>query len=374
MKTASEKRWIPVTLALILSISKVTAVDVEKTEFGKTSEGVAVDLYTLTNDSGMEVRVMTYGATLIGVDVPDRDGVVENITLYLDSFDDYLAGHPLFGSVVGRYANRIDKGGFTIDGVQYALETVNPRTGVHIHGGKTGFQKQVWQAEEVVVKDTKGVRFSLTSPDGHEGYPGTVKVEVLYTLTTTNQILTQYKATTDKPTHVNLTNHAYWNLAGAGSGDVLRQTLRLNATRFLEFDSRKVPTGKLLEVEGTPLDFRKMTAIGARIEEVPGGYDHCYVVDRETATDVEYCARAEDPVSGRFMDVFTTQPGVQLYTANGLSDKLGAGGKRYGKHHGFCLETQAFPDTPNHPDFPGTLLRPGETYDELTVYSFGVLK
>lgn len=350
------------------------AKEVGKSEYGETADGAKVDLYSLRNDHGMEVRVMTYGATLIGVDVPDREGNRENVTLYLDSLDDYLGGHPLFGSVVGRFANRIDKGGFTIDGVRYALESVNPRNGVHIHGGKTGFQKQVWEAEEVDVKDTKGVRFTLTSADGHEGYPGTVKVEVTYALTGTDELLTEYKATTDKPTHVNLTNHAYWNLAGAGSGDVLGQKLILKATRYLEFDERKIPTGKLLKVEGTPLDFREATPIGARLEQVPGGYDHCYVVDRQRAGELAYCARAEDPVSGRLLEIFTTQPGVQFYTANGLSAKLEAGGKRYGKHHGFCLETQAYPDTPHHPEFPGTLLRPGELYHEITVYSFGLLK
>jgi len=341
--------------------------NVRKTTLGTTG-GKPVELYILTNADGLEVQVMTYGATLTRVRVPDRSGRPDDVTLYLDTVDNYLAGHPLFGSVVGRYANRIDRGGFAIDGVEYKLAA--GKTGVHIHGGKEGFQRLVWDAVPIREESAVGVVLTHTSPDGHEGYPGKLDVTVTYKLTDDNELVMDYKAVTDKPTQVNLTNHAYWNLAGAGSGDVLDHVLILNADHFLPTDDRKIPLGELKPVAGTPMDFTAAKSIGSRIADVPGGYDHCYVLNKAEGERLSLCARVEEPKSGRVMEVYTTQPGVQLYTANGLSSKLGADGFRYGPHHGFCLETQHYPDSPNKPQFPSTLLRPGQTYHEVTVHKF----
>ena len=242
---------------------------------------------------------------------------------------------------------------------------------VHIHGGKTGFAKQNWSAEPIKGEGFTGVKLTLTSPDGHEGFPGTVKAEAIYHLTDNNELVMQYSATTDKPTHVSLTNHAYWNLGGAGSGTVLDHRLKINAASILAFDDRQIPTGDFAMVDNTPFDFRKSRSIGARIEQVPVGYDHCFVLEPQKQ-ELRLAARVEDPKSGRVMEVLTTAPGVQLYTANHMSDRFGAGGKSYGKHHALCLECQYFPDTPNHSNFPTTLLRPGETYRQRTVHRFSV--
>ena len=350
--------------------SKQGSQRVEKTRFGQTEEGQQVDLYTLTNSRGMKVRVMTFGVTLIGVDVPDRDGRLANVTLFLDTFDDYQRGHPLFGSVVGRYANRIAGAKFTLDGVEHHL---TPNAGKnHIHGGKAGFQKLLWDAKSIRTRDSVGVELSHVSPDGHEGYPGTLSVKVRYTLNNENELTMDYTATTDKPTIVNLTNHAYWNLAGAGSEDVLEHVLTLNADRYLPADAAKIPFGELAAVNGTPMDFTAPMTIGSRFDQVPGGYDHCYVLNKKPDKRLSLAARVVEPKSGRVMEVYTTQPGVQIYTANGLSDRLSGGGRSYGRYHGLCLETQHYPDSPNKPLFPSTVLRPGETYHEVTVHKFSV--
>lgn len=348
-----------------------SAPAVERSVFGRLPDGRQVDLYTLSNRHGLRVKVITYGATLIAVEVPDRKGRVENVTLYLDSLDDYLAGHPLFGSVVGRYANRIAGAQFVLDGVKYSL-TPNAGTN-HIHGGRNGFQKQLWDARALEAKDQVGVELRLLSPDGEEGYPGRLEVTMRYTLNNQNELGMDYTARTDKPTHVNLTNHAYWNLAGAGSGDALSHRLWLDADRYLPADSAKIPSGRIEPVHGTPLDFTRPQTIGARIAEVPGGYDHCYVLNKPAGKRLALAARLVEPQSGRVMEVWTTQPGVQLYTANGLSERFRGGGKPYGPHHGVCLETQHYPDAPNKPQFPSTVLRPGELYHELTIHRFSVL-
>ena len=345
---------------------------IEKTTIGKTADGAEVDQYTLDNDRGLKVTVMTYGGTLTAVEVPDRNGDSKNVTLCLDSLEDYLAGHPFFGSIAGRYANRIAGARFTLDGVQYTLFANN--NGNHLHGGKKGFDKVVWGAMPVQEADSVAVELSHTSPDGDEGYPGELAVKVTYRLTTENELEMHYTARTDKPTHVNLTNHAYWNLAGAGSGDVLRHVLVLNADRYLPVDEKLIPLGEPEEVHGTPMVFTKPRSIGSRIDEVGSGYDHCYVLNKRPPRALSLAARAVEPMSGRVMEVHTTQPGVQLYTANFLDGSLKAGGIPYGKHHGFCLETQHYPDSPNHPDYPTTVLRPGETYDELTVHKFSLQK
>ena len=349
---------------------------VRREVFGKTPDGVEVFLYTLSNGRGLEARVMTYGATLLTLSAPDRRGKVEPVTLHLDTLADYVKGHPLFGSVVGRYANRIANARFAIGDTEYKLtDNAKPH---HIHGGRgpDAFHQAVWSAEPVQDVAAVGVRLSHTSPDGAAGFPGTVRATVTYTLSTADdRLVMAYEATTDKPTHVNLTNHAYWNLAGAGSGDVLKHVLRVNAKRYLVADEKKIPTGEVREVGGTPMDFTEPKPVVSRIEQVEGqNYDHCYVLDEAAAgaDRLRPAARVSEPTSGRVMEVFTTQPGVQVYTAKALTDKLRGGGKPYGPYHGLCLETQHYPDAPNQPAFPSTLLRPGQTLREVTEHRFGV--
>jgi aldose 1-epimerase len=313
---------------------------------------------------------MTYGATLIDVETPDRNGHFANITLSLDSLDDYLKGHPCLGSVPGRYANRIAKGNFQIDGTPYTLATNNGPN--HLHGGIRGFDKVVWQAKPVETAGTSGVTLSYTSVDGEEGYPGTLTAHVTYRLTNENTLEMEYSATTDRPTVVNLTNHAYWNLAGGGSGDVLSHELTLNAERYLSVDAGLIPQGEPKSVKNTPMDFTLPKTIGSCIEQA-GGYDHCYVLKKKPGEpSPSFTARVAEPQSGRTMEVYTTEPGVQLYTANSLHISNGAGGKEYNKYFGVCLETQHYPDSPNRPDFPTTLLRPGEVYRQLTIHKFGI--
>jgi len=340
--------------------------------FGKLPSGAEVDLYTLTSPKGLEARIMSFGATLLTVKAPDREGKFDYVTLYLDTLADYLRGHPLFGSVVGRYANRISGARFTIDGQEYRL-TANAGQH-HIHGGnKEAFHNVLWKSEPVKQGDAVGVKLRHESKDGEAGFPGNLQATVIYRLDARNQLTIEYSATTDKPTHVNLTNHAYFNLAGAGSGDVLGHELMLNADRYLVADKAKIPTGEIRDVSDGPMDFRKPITIGSRIEQVEDrNYDHCYVLNRGVEGQTNLCARVIDPKSGRTMEVRTTQPGVQLYTARGLGSRLKGGGKPYGPYHGFCLETQHYPDSPNKPAFPSTLLRPGQTYSQTTVFRFGV--
>jgi aldose 1-epimerase len=371
--------WINFTLlaigacGLIAATTAHAALRVEKAPYGETGDGAVVDLYTLQNSRGMRVQVITHGATLIGVEVPDREGKLANVTLHLDSWKQYAAGHPALGSTIGRYANRIGGAQFVIDGQTYAL-TPNAKPH-HIHGGANGFGRKLWEARTVEGRFKVGVELSLTSPDGEEGYPGTVQVRAIYWLNEENELTFEYFAETDRLTHVNLTNHAYWNLGGAGSGRVFDHLLTLHADRYLTVDGQKIPLGDLAKVRGTPLDFTRPRRIGDRLEAVPGGgYDHCYVLHEKSAGKLRPAARVEDPKSGRVMEVLTTQPGVQLYTANYLSSKLSAGGKSYGPYHALCLETQAFPDAPNLPEFPSTLLKPGKTYHQVTVHRFSVKK
>ncbi len=345
---------------------------VEKQQFGTASDGRRITLYTITNANGMSVCIMNYGATVIAVNVPDRSGSVENVTLHLDSCGDYLRGHPLFGSVVGRFANRIAGAQFPLDGKQHHL-TKNAGKN-HIHGGRRGFQKVLWNPETVQSADGAGVMFRHTSPDGHEGYPGTLNVSVLYKLTDKNELVMEYTAETDKPTCVNLTNHAYWNLRGAHGGPVFDHRLLLNADYFLPADREKIPTGELAPVKGTVMDFTSPHAIGSRIGQVEGrNYDHCYVLRKKKESPLSYAACLFDPESGRVMKVYTTQPGVQLYTARHLSARYKTKKGAYGPYHAVCLETQHFPDSPNKPNFPSTVLRPGETYRGKTVHAFSVV-
>ena len=351
------------------------AQEVQQEVFGKTADGQVIHRFTLSNGTGLEVQVMNWGATLLSIEVPDWEGRSENVTLSLATFAEYEAGHPLLGSTVGRYANRIDGGGFEIEGKRFDLETVNAKTGVHIHGGRQGFAKQLWSGKVIEEDDSVGVEFSHESPDGHEGFPGRVEVTVTYRLNPENELEIEYLGTTSRPTHLNLTNHAYFNLAGAGSGSVLDHRLTLEAEGILAIDDRKIPTGEILPVAGTAFDFRRPTRIGERLEEVDGGgYDHCYVLsDAPSLKEPRWFARLKEPESGRVMEVETTFPGVQLYTANYLKPKWEApDGRPYGPHHGVCLETQAFPNAPNQPRFPSTLLLPGEEYRQLTRFRFSV--
>ena len=352
---------------------------VMKAVFGTTPAGETVDVYTLTNPEGMEVRAITYGGIITVLRVPDRDGRLDDIALGFDNLEGYLKNPPFFGAIIGRYGNRIGRGRFTLDGKAYTLATNNGPN--HLHGGVKGFDKVVWQAESFKKDDVVGVVFTHTSPDGDQGYPGNLSVRVTYTLTPRNELEVEYEATTDKPTPVNLTQHTYFNLAGDGSRDVLDHMLTLHASRYTPVDATLIPSGGLATVEGTPFDFRMPTPIGARIAandaqiRYGNGYDHNYVIDR-TSEGLVAAAHVMEPMTGRVLDVSTTEPGMQFYTGNFLDGTLvGKGGHVYKQRMGFCLETQHFPDSPNKPStFPNTILRPGETFRSKTVFAFSVSK
>jgi aldose 1-epimerase len=348
-------------------------VNVSHVLFGKTPDGKDVELYTLTKeDDRIVAKVMNYGAILTELYTPDRNGKLDDVVLGFDNLKAYLMGHPFFGATAGRVANRIAKGRFTLDAKEYKLATNNGPN--HLHGGLKGFDKQVWKA---AVASEPGappaVRFTYRSPDGEEGYPGNLDVAVTYTLTNNNELKIDYTATTDKPTPVNLSNHSYFNLEGITKDDMLGHELMLAADKYTPVDDTLIPTGEIKAVQGTPLDFTKPTAIGARIAQLkgnPGGYDHNFVLrggDKKPAL----AARVYEPKTGRVMEMYTTEPGVQFYTGNFLDGSLkGKGGVVYQKHHGFCLEAQHFPDSVNHPNFPSVILRPGQTYTQTTVYKF----
>jgi aldose 1-epimerase len=310
----------------------------------------------------------------VSLKVPDSKGALGDIVLGFDSLDGYLADNPFFGALVGRYGNRIAKGHFTLDGKEYTLPINNGANA--LHGGLKGFDKHIWTAKPGQGKDGQTLELTYVSKDGEEGYPGTLTATVTYTLTNANELRIHYQATTDKPTVLNLTNHSYFNLAGAGNGDILGHELMLNADKFTPVDKGLIPTGELRPVDGTPFDFRKATAIGARINaddeqiKLGGGYDHNFVLNGQAGT-MRLAARATEPKSGRVLEVSTTEPGVQFYTGNFLDGTLhGKGGKVYNKRYGFCLETQHYPDSPNKPSFPSTVLRPGQKYDTTTVFKF----
>ena len=348
------------------------AMKTKREHFGRLADGTAVEIFTLTNASGLEARIMTYGAILVSLKVPDRNGVMADVNLGFDSLAGYLGTHPYFGAVIGRYANRIAKARFSLDGVEYRLAANN--NGNCLHGGIKGFDKVVWKAEPVKVAYGTGVKLTYLSKDMEEGFPGDLSVTVVYTLTDANELEIRYEATTDKATPVNLTNHAYWNLKGEGQGDVLGHRLQIEADKITAVDSAAnlIPTGEILPVAGTPFDFTSPHAVGERIAKVEGGYDHNFVL-RSGGGALALAARVEEPVSGRILEIWTDQPGIQLYTGNFLDGTvIGKGGKAYGKHFAFCLETQHFPDSPNQPDFPTTILRPGQTYRTVTVHKFSV--
>jgi aldose 1-epimerase len=354
---------------------------VSKALFGKF-RGRKVFIYTLTNGAGMKVRIMTYGATVQSIDVPGSNGDVENVALGFRRLADYVAntrahtGETYFGATIGRYANRIAKGRFTLDGKTYHLPQNNGTN--TLHGGPHGFDEKIWHAKATHGPDGPGVTMRYTSPDGQEGFPGTLAVRVSFTLTDANGLWIRYRATTDKPTVVNLTNHTYFNLAGEGSGDVYHQVLQLDADSYTPVNANLIPTGEIAPVAGTPLDFTHPTPIGKRIRDgfrqlvLAHGYDHNFVINRpQSATALLPAAVAEDPKSGRELRVWTTEPGIQFYSGNFLDGSLvGTSGKTYRQGDGFTLETQHYPNSPNEPDFPSTVLRPGETFNSTTVYDF----
>jgi aldose 1-epimerase len=361
---------------VITGASQSRSPQVKREPFGTMPDGAAVERFTLANAAGVELRAITYGGIITSLRVPDRTGRLDDIVLGFDRLDGYLHDHPFFGAIIGRYGNRIANGQFTLDGKTYKLATNNGPN--HLHGGDKGFDKVLWKAEPVAGKNA--IAFSRTSPDGEEGYPGNLRVQVTYTLTDKNELVVDYRATTDQPTIVNLTQHSYFNLAGQASGDILGHELMLNADRYTPVDETLIPTGELAPVEGTPFDFRKPTAIGARIGQTNRqlengrGYDHNWVLNR-AGSGLQLAARVIEPKTGRTMEIRTTEPGIQFYSGNFLDGKLvGKQGAQYNHRTGFCLETQHFPDSPNHPKFPSTTLRPGGEYRTTTVFTFGVAK
>lgn len=342
---------------------------IEEKEFGRTPDGTVVKLFTLRNAQGMVAKVMSFGAIITELHAPNRDGVLTNVVLGADQWEAYQKGFPAAAAVIGRFANRIAQARFTLDGVEYKLAANNGPN--HIHGGRKGFAQVVWEGKALPAGAREAaVQFTYHSRDGEEGYPGNLTVKVTYTLTDDNELRIDYEATTDKATPVNLTNHAYFNLAG--SGDALGHELVLASDRYTPADDQLIPTGEVVTVKRTPLDFTQPTLLGARIEELkprPGGYDHNYVLKGMDGSLTPF-ARVTEPKSGRIMEVATTEPGVQLYTGNHLRNVTGAGGATFGRHGGFCLETQHYPDSPNKPQFPSCIVRPGQTFQSTTVFKF----
>jgi aldose 1-epimerase len=352
--------------------SKAAHGAVEEQPFGTTREGKKITLYTLTNSHHMEVRAMNYGAIIVSLRVPDRKGQVADIVLGHDTLEGYFDNSPHLGGLVGRYANRIANGSFTLDGVKYSLPKNNgPNT---LHGGIKGLDQAVWQGTPL--KGETGVAFSCLSKDGEEGFPGNLKVRVTYSLTEADELVINYEATTDQPTVLNLSQHSYFNLAGEGAGDILNHEVMISADRFTPVDSTMIPTGELRPVKGTPLDFTTQTKVGARIDDnyeqlvLGKGYDHNFVINRK-AEGLVSAARAYEPTSGRVMEISTDQPGIQFYTGNFLDGTVtGKQGHVYKRRYGLCFETQHFPDSPNHPQFPSTVLRPGQTFQSRTIFKF----
>lgn len=342
--------------------------------FGKTEEGQQIDLYTLANKNGMKVTITNFGASVVSIIVPDKDGKIADVVLGYDDVSGYESGKASIGATVGRYANRIAGGKFVLDGKTYTLPLNDgPNT---LHGGIKGFNKRVWTAKDVSGAAGQALQMTYLSKDGEEGFPGNLSAKVVFTLGNTNELKIDYSATTDKDTVINLTNHSYFNLSGQGEGDILGTELTLHASRFTPVDATLIPTGELRSVKGTPFDFTKATPIGARIDQddeqlkLGKGYDHNWVLDG-TAMPLRLAAQAYDPKSGRVLEVLTTEPGIQFYTGNFLDGTIhGKDGKVYNRRYAFCLETQHFPDSPNHPKFPTTELKPGQKFHSITVFKF----
>ncbi len=365
---------LPLLITLTACSRQETMPTYEVIEFGTTSDGEMVQLYTLTNQHGMRATITNYGGIVTSLWVPDSEGNLGDVVLGYDTLDDYIASSPYFGALVGRYGNRIANGRFALDSIEYTLAVNNGPN--HLHGGLVGFDKVVWEAEPYATTEEVGVNLSYVSIDGEEGYPGNLTVRVTYALTANDELRIDYALETDKATVANVTHHGYFNLAGHASGDILGHELMLAADRFTPVDEGLIPTGELRDVEGTPMDFRVPDAIGERIDaddeqiQFGGGYDHNWVLNGDAGT-LRLAARVHEPASGRVMEVLTTEPGVQFYAGNFLDgSNLGKGGVAYAHRSGFCLETQHFPDSPNHPEFPSTVLRPGVLYESTTIYGF----
>jgi aldose 1-epimerase len=356
-------------------VQTAAETSITKQPFGKTKDGTAVDIYTLTNSRGVEARIMTYGGIVVSLKVPDRNGKLNDVVLGYDNLDEYVSKNsPYFGALIGRYGNRIANARFSLDGKEYTLAKNDGEN--HIHGGIKGFDKVVWQAHELKNNNKVGLRLTYLSKDGEEGYPGNLSVTVVYTLTDNNELKIDYSASTDKDTVVNLTSHSYFNLAGAGTGNILGHEVMINADRFTPVVKGLIPTGALSSVKGTPLDFTVPTVIGARIDQqndqliLAGGYDHNWVLNK-SGSSLTLAARVYEPTTGRIMEVYTTEPGLQFYTGNFLDgSNIGKGGKPYLKRYAFCMEAQHFPDSPNEPKFPTSELKPGQKYAQTTVYKF----
>jgi len=370
-------------LGLVLSAVSTaapSAPSITKAHFGSVG-GQDVDIYTLTNSKGMEVKILTYGGIIQSVKVPDKSQRLGNVTLGFDNLDDYVSSSPYFGCITGRYANRIALGQFPLNGTTYQLPINNPPNS--LHGGDIGFDKHIWAATVIPATSTSvGLKLTFTSPDGDQGYPATLATEVDYVLTNENEIRIRYEATNESDTLstiVNLTNHAYWNLKGEGTGTILDHNLRLNASNYTPVDETLIPTGAIDPVAGTPFDFTETTAIGARINEgneqlvIGHGYDHNFVLDRPSPFDTALilAAHVQEPTTHRILDIYTTEPGIQFYSGNFLDGSLvGTSGHTYRQGDGFALETQHYPDSPNHPSFPSTVLGAGDTFDSMTIYKF----
>lgn len=344
-------------------------MSIARTAFGPTSDGRDVDQYILENANGLKVGIITYGATIVSIEAPDSHGQKSDVVLGFDAISGYQSEqNPYFGACCGRFANRLAKGRFSVDDETYSVAVNNGPNA--LHGGLVGFDKKIWDAEAI---DDHAVSMSLTSPDGDEGYPGTLQVRIVYTLNDDNELKLEYTAATDRKTILNLTNHSYFNLAGGGS--VCSHMIRINADRWVAVDEDAIPTGELRAVAGTEMDLREPTPIGKNIGRVQGsGYDHNYCINQEAPGRLSLAAFVVEPRSGRTLECWTTEPGVQFYTGNFMDHINGRGGAVYGRQEGFCLEAQHYPDSPNHPEFPPTELAPGETYTQTTIYRFGVVK
>jgi len=366
-----------VGLAITGVCASTAGQSITKEPFGKTDEGIAVDLYTLTNAKGAEAKITTYGGIVVSLKVPDRNGKFDDVVLGYDNLAGYLKNNgPYLGALIGRYANRIAKGKFSLNGNEYHLAQNNGEN--HLHGGVRGFDKVVWTGRALRVRNGAVLELTYLSKDGEEGYPGNLSVKVGYTLTDNNELRIDYSATTDRRTIVNLTHHSYFNLAGQGNGEILKHQLFINANQFTPTDAGLIPTGELRKVRGTPFDFTRATAIGTRIDQddeqlkFGRGYDHNFVLNKN-GKSLTLAARAFESTTGRVMEVFTTEPGMQLYTGNFLDGSItGKNGKVYNQHYGFCLEAQHFPDSPNKPAFPSVVLSPGRQYAQTTIYRFSV--
>ena len=371
------------TTLLVLGLFVTSGVDaaqvktnIKKQSFGKTADGTPVDLYILTNRTGAETAITNYGGIVVWLKVPDRKGNLGDVVLGYDSLDGYRNDKAYLSALIGRYGNRIAHGKFILDGITYTLPQNNGEN--TLHGGIKGFNKQVWQAEEIPGPNGPALRLHYVSKDGEEGFPGNLSVQVIYTWTDQNELKIEYSATTDKDTVLNLTQHSYFNLAGAGSGDVLQHQVTLHSDQFTVIDSTLIPTGEIRSVQGTPFDFRTPVAIGGRIDDNDQqlkygiGYDHNWVLESGSSDAPFLAAQAYDPHSGRTLKVWTTEPGIQFYSGNFLDGIRGKAGKIYNRRDAFCLETQHYPDSPNHPNFPSTVLKPGEHYHSITVYKFSV--